>query len=562
MIHNFGPVIEGGNVRFSLWAPDIQNVDLQLRDGTICPMTDVGDGWKEVVVPGVPGLPYQFRTGNISFPDPGSRLQQGGVHGWSIVTTARRIESWAGRPWRESVIYECHAGLLGGFRGVTAQLPELSALGITVLELMPIAAFPGTRNWGYDGVLPFAPAESYGTPDDLCELIIRAHELGISVILDVVYNHFGPDGNYLSLYAKEFFREDSITPWGPAFDFRKAEVRQFFSDNARYWLFEFGFDGLRFDAVHAIRDEGWLAELAGELRSEAAGRQIHLVLENEDNTARHLRSGFDAQWNDDMHHVLHVLLTGETQGYYRDFGEKPIALLARALGEGFIYQGQPSKNREGAPRGEPSADLPPTAFVSFLQNHDQTGNRALGERLTVLTDPRALKAAIALQLLAPQIPLIFMGEEIGSRTPFLYFTDHNQDLAQAVREGRAREFAAFAQASQSHPLPDPNVLETFAASVPQTNASDALAWRLFYRDLLALRQTQIATRLDGAQALSGEPIGEKAVLARWRMGDGKVLTLASNLGPEPVSLNLPAAQPFYGRSGTSLMGFSTLAWLE
>jgi malto-oligosyltrehalose trehalohydrolase len=431
-----------------------------------------------------------------------------------------------------------------------------------VLELMPIAAFPGTRNWGYDGVLPFAPAESYGPPDDLCELIIRAHELGISVILDVVYNHFGPDGNYLSLYAKEFFREDSITPWGPAFDFRKAEVRQFFSDNARYWLFEFGFDGLRFDAVHAIRDEGWLAELAGELRSEAAGRKIHLVLENEDNTAHHLRSGFDAQWNDDMHHVLHVLLTGETQGYYRDFGEKPIALLARALGEGFIYQGQPSKNREGAPRGEPSADLPPTAFVSFLQNHDQTGNRALGERLTVLTDPRALKAAIALQLLTPQIPLIFMGEEIGSRTPFLYFTDHNQDLAQAVREGRAREFAAFAQASQSRPLPDPNVLETFAASVPQTNASDALAWRLFYRDLLALRQTQITTRLDGAQALSGEPIGEKAVLARWRMGDGKVLTLASNLGPEAVNLDLPAVQPFYGHVAASLTGYSTLAWLE
>ncbi len=564
MTRSFGPTVAGGNVCFSLWAPDAQSVVLELRDGTICPMMDTGDGWKEVVVPGATGMAYRFRTRDVTFPDPAAHLQQGGAHGWSIVTAPRqpRGRSWKGRPWRDSVIYECHAGLMGGFRGVAARLPALAALGITVLELMPIAVFPGARNWGYDGVLPYAPAESYGTPDDLAALIEQAHDLRIGVMLDVVYNHFGPDGNYLPLYASPFFRDDRATPWGPALDFRIPEIRRFFADNARHWLFEFGFDGLRFDAVHAIQDEGWLAELAADLRHEAGERPIHLVLENEDNVASHLRQGFDAQWNDDIHHALHVLLTGESHGYYRDFADNPAALLARGLAEGFIYQGQASANRGGAARGEPSADLPPTAFVSFLQNHDQTGNRPFGERLTTLADPRALQAAVALQLLAPQIPLIFMGEELGSRAPFLFFTDHGPELAQAVRESRAREFAILADAAQGRALPDANSQDSFTASVPQTDAPDREAWLTFYRDLLALRQRHIVPRLDGARTQSAEAAGDRAVVASWRMGDGRMLTLACNLGPAPAAATLPASQPFFGRAARQLPPFATLAWLE
>ncbi|HEX4177723.1 MAG TPA: alpha-amylase family glycosyl hydrolase, partial [Rhizomicrobium sp.] len=366
-------------MRFSLWAPDAAQIILETEHGRQA-LHDAGDGWKEAVMPGGPGLKYRFRIGDVAFPDPASRLQQGGVHGWSVVTAPSQADQWRGRPWHETVLYECHAGLMGGFDGLAARLPQLAQLGITAIELMPIAAFPGSRNWGYDGVLPYAMAESYGAPEALRALIASAHARNVSVFLDVVYNHFGPDGNYLPLYAKAFFREDRPTPWGPAIDFRVPQVRQFFTDNARYWLFDIGFDGLRLDAVHAIVDDGWLNELAAELHRGAGDRHIHLVLENEDNTASRLRHGFDAQWNDDIHHALHVLLTGEMHAYYKDFAQQPAALLAKSLAEGFIYQGQASANRGGKPRGEPSQDLPPTAFVNFLQNHDQTGNRAFGER--------------------------------------------------------------------------------------------------------------------------------------------------------------------------------------
>jgi maltooligosyltrehalose trehalohydrolase len=367
---SFGPRLEDGWVRFSLWAPDAQRVFLETAGGTSQALDDVGNGWKQAVVPGGPGLRYRFRIGDVAFPDPASRMQQGGVHGWSIVTAPAQRDVWKGRPWCQTILYECHAGLMGGFSGITTRLPDLADLGITAIELMPIAAFPGTRNWGYDGVLPYAIAESYGSPDLLRALIAKAHSLNMSVLLDVVYNHFGPDGNYLDLYAKSFFRVDQPTPWGPAIDFRVPAVRRFFADNARYWLFDIGFDGLRFDAVHAIIDDGWLGELAAALRNEAGARHIHLVLENEDNIASYLRGGFDAQWNDDIHHAFHVLLTGETHAYYRDYAKKPATLLAKALADGFIFQGQASANRGGSPRGEPSSDLPPSAFVSFLQNHD------------------------------------------------------------------------------------------------------------------------------------------------------------------------------------------------
>jgi maltooligosyltrehalose trehalohydrolase len=559
----FGPQLVDGGVLFRLWAPDAEGIVLELRNGGEHPLERTEGGWQQVKVACGAGARYRFRLGDTVFPDPASRRQDGGVHGWSVVCAPFLPDAkWQGRPWRETVLYECHAGLMGGFSGVAARLPQLGALGITAVELMPIAAFPGAHNWGYDGVLPFAPAEAYGTPEELRAMVDKAHGLGLMIFLDVVYNHFGPDGNYLPLYAKRFFRTDTPTPWGAAIDFRMPEVGAFFAENARQWLLEYGFDGLRFDAVHAIKDEGWLDRTARSLRQEAGGRRIHLVLENEDNTASHLRGAFDAQWNDDIHHAFHVLLTGERNGYYQDFADQPAARLARGLSEGFIYQGDPSPNRRGAPRGEPSADLPPTAFVAFLQNHDQTGNRAFGDRLTTLTEAKALKAAVALLLLMPQIPMIFMGEEIGSRAPFLYFTDHGPELAKAVREGRRREFAAFADAPHGKEIPDPNSPSSFQTSKPEGNAPEADAWQALYQDLLALRHKRIMPHLDGARALRARAVGDAAVMAEWQLGNGEILTLACNLGTAPVSTPLPHSAPVWGTRADILPPKTTLAWIE
>jgi len=559
----FGPQLEAGGVRFRLWAPSAEHIKVELEGGAMTDLITAANGWKQALLPCAVGARYRFRMGDIAFPDPASRRQIGGVHGWSVVSQPVASNDWRGRPWEEAVIYECHPGLMGGFAGIATRLPELRRLGITAVELMPIAAFPGARNWGYDGVLPFAPAESYGTPGALREMIGAAHELDMMVFLDVVYNHFGPDGNYLPLYAQAFFRNDTPTPWGAAIDFRVPQVREFFAENARYWLFEFGFDGLRLDAVHAIRDDGWLDCLAAELRQAAGDRHIHLVLENEDNVAARLHDGFDAQWNDDIHHALHVLLTGETDGYYRDFADDPATGLARALSQGFIYQGQASANRKGAPRGEPSADLPPSAFVAFLQNHDQIGNRAFGERLTMLADPRALKAAITLLLLSPQIPMLFMGEEIGSHAPFLYFTDHDPELAKVVREGRRREFAAFADSAQGREIPDPNSLETFAASDPDRNAPYRDEWLALIQSLLRLRREKVMPHIKKARSLGAAACGEKAVIARWRLGNGANLTLAANFVIQPVGVALPLIPPVWGQAAAGeIPAFSTVCWIE
>lgn len=533
-----------GRTRFRLWAPSAAPGLALLVDGqppiALHP-DDEGFAVADVACP--PGTRYRYRLGDGRLvPDPASRQQDGDVHGASIVAApddyAWQHPAWSGRPWRESVIYEAHVGLSGGFDGLTARLPALAALGITVIELMPIADFPGPRNWGYDGVLPYAPDTAYGPPQALKRLIDTAHGLGLSVMLDVVYNHFGPEGNYLPQYAAPFFRDDVPTPWGPAIDFRQPAVRRYFEENALYWLMEYRFDGLRLDAVHAIEDPGWLIELAQFLRGQVpAHRHVHLVLENDDNRASLLTQGYDAQWNDDAHHVLHHLLTGESRGYYADYAERPAQSLARCLAEGWLYQGQPSPYRQGATRGEPSSHLPPTAFVLFLQNHDQTGNRARGERLTELAEnAERLRAAVVLQLLAPQIPLIFMGEEFGSRAPFLYFTSHTDPaLVQAVREGRQREFAAFPEFSGEHAqtVPDPNSEYTWAQSVPWRDGErpDAQPWRTLYEALLHLRQHVIAPRLSGARNVFARALGRHGVHAQWRLGDGALLTVYVNLGP-------------------------------
>jgi maltooligosyltrehalose trehalohydrolase len=448
---------------------------------------------------------------------------------------------WRGRPWTEVVLYEVHAGVAGGFRGVQEDLPRLHALGVTAIELMPIADFPGQRNWGYDGVLPYAPDAAYGSPDDLRQLIDAAHGLGLMVFLDVVYNHFGPDGNYLGLYAPQFFRDDVHTPWGPAIDFRRREVRDYFICNVLMWLMEYRLDGLRFDAVHAIGQPDWIEEMAASVRATVEpDRHVHLVLENH-NAASLLRSSADAQWNDDGHNVLHVLLTGEDNGYYADYAHDTVGKLARVLAEGWVYQGEHSAYLSAA-RGEACADLPPYAHVLFLQNHDQIGNRAFGERLTTLASEPALEAAIALQMLCPQIPLIFMGEETAATTPFLFFTDHHGDLATAVREGRRKEFAgfaAFADAESCERIPDPNAPETFAASIPRAESPARFA---FYQRLIALRMQEIVPRLPGTTSLGAEPIGPKAVLARWRLGDGSRLTIVTNLAETAISFDTPSGR--------------------
>jgi maltooligosyltrehalose trehalohydrolase len=546
--------------RFRFWAPSCQSVRLEFegepqRDAL--EMAATGNGWFETIAECGAGTLYRYRIDDrLSVPDPASRFQPQDVSGPSEVIDPRAYTwqhtHWHGRPWEDTVLYELHVGALGGYAGVMKRLPGLVELGVTAIELMPLADFSGQRNWGYDGVLPFAPDSAYGRPDELKALIDAAHGLGLSVMLDVVYNHFGPEGNYLLEYAKPFFRAGPHTPWGPAIDFDRGETGEFFTDNALYWLNEYRFDGLRLDAVHAIDHDEWLREFSDHVRAHLQhGRHVHLVLENEHNTASLLETHFDAQWNDDAHNSLHVLLTGEHDGYYHAFEDQPILKLARVLAEGFAYQGDPSPIHAGKPRGEPSAHLPPSAFVMFLQNHDQIGNRAFGDRLSKLCSPQALRAATALVLLAPQIPLLFMDEEYGSEQPFLFFTDYEGNLADAVREGRRREFArfeAFRDENSRARIPDPNDVRTFEASSPPAPDTEPFAtparleWLHFYKSALAVRAKLITPRLAHSRALGatlpdGPAGGEaKALIARWKLGDGETLTFALNLGQQAVSL--------------------------
>ena len=561
----FGAECTNGGVRFRLWAPSARSVDLVLDGRPALAMTRSAEGWFDrVEKEAAPGTQYRFRIdGGQLVPDPASRSNPQDVHGPSEVIDPAvyswRDGAWHGRPWHEAVLYEMHVGAFtaeGNFRAAAARLPYLRDLGVTAVELMPLADFPGARNWGYDGVLPFAPDSRYGRPDDLKALVDTAHQIGLMVFLDVVYNHFGPDGNYLHVYARDFFTDRHHTPWGAAINFDDAQsrtVRDFFIHNALYWIEEFHFDGLRLDAVHAIRDDSdpdILVELAQAVRSgPARDRHVHLVLENDDNAARYLarEAGnprwYDAQWNDDFHHAMHVLITGETDGYYADYAAEPARLLARILAEGYAYQGEHSVLR-GHPRGEPSRDLPPTAFVAFLQNHDQVGNRALGERLPALAPPRALDAALAVLLLAPSVPLLFMGEEFGCEQPFPFFCDYFGELARAVTEGRRNEFKAFARfhdEAARAAIPDPNDPETFiGARIDWARAESAAhgAPAARVRELLALRAARIVPRLPGlvAGGASFAVSGGTALLVRWPFADGGELTLAANLGHDAGAL--------------------------
>jgi maltooligosyltrehalose trehalohydrolase len=577
---------DDGITRFRLWAPGARSVELWLEDQKrALPMPRDIAGWAELTAREVPpGSRYRFRIdGDLLVPDPASRFQPDDVHGASEVVDPRAYAwsdaEWAGLPAERLVFYELHMGTFtrpGTFTAAADRLDHLVSLGVTAIELMPVADFPGRWGWGYDGVLPFAPDARYGRPDDLKALVDAAHSRGLAVFLDVVYNHFGPEGNYLHRYAPAFFDPRHQTPWGAAIDFDGPEsevVRAFVAHNALYWLEEFHMDGLRLDAVHAISDDSPTHVLVELARVVAGGpgreRRIHLILENDGNEARYLARPdgprlYQAQWNDDLHHALHVALTGERDGYYADY-EPPTPALGRCLTEGFAYQGEPSRYR-GRRRGEPSRELPPTAFVGFLQNHDQVGNRAFGERITALAPPAAVRAATAVLCLAPALPLLFMGQEWGAAEPFLFFSDLGPDFGPAVAEGRRREFARFPQFAgpvARQGIPDPQAPEARQRSVLDWDAADRPPhrdWLQFHQALLRIRHAEIVPLLAGEPVprASWRRLGETGLEVEWHF-DERALRLVANLGAAPVPHRGP--RPAWGRP-LYVLGLGRSDWAE
>jgi len=525
------------------------------------------DGWYQMLSPTAhAGTRYQFRIDeDLIVPDPASFFQPDDVGAASeVIDTAMLRDSilYPGRPWADAVIYELHVGAFseeGTYAGVESRLPYLRDLGITAIELMPLNDVPGRYNWGYDGVLLNAPNGRYGRPQDLKRLLQAAHALDIMVYLDVVYNHFGPQLNYLHSYAENFFTARHTTGWGPAINlegYDGAFVRDFLIENALMWLRDYGFDGLRLDAVHALKDDSerhFLVELAETVRHELPGRRVHLMLENEANESRlldrqqGLARHYDAQWGDDFHNALHVLLTGENEGYYRAFADRPLEHVARSLTEGFAYQGE-SFPLHDAPRGQPSAHLPPEATIFFAQNHDQIGNRAYGERLSKLVSHEKLGQALALVLLNPHIPMLFMGEEAAVETPFLFFADWSGEAADLTREGRRKEFAyfkAFSTPETRDSIPDPCDEQTFRASkLDWTNIDRSpvsLKFRGLTAQLLRIRREKIVPLIEAGivsaeRGLLGDSLRMGGLDVRWRTGAGDMLQIVTNFAEQDLPM--------------------------
>jgi maltooligosyltrehalose trehalohydrolase len=563
----FGAEAGPQGVTFRLWAPAARRVELML-DGAH-PMHALPDGWYQANIAGLtPGALYKYRIdGELEVPDPASHFQPDDVNGPSEVidhdSYVWRAPQWRGRPWSDAAILELHVGTFtpaGTFRSAIERLDALVDAGLTAIELMPIADFAGQRNWGYDGVLLYAPDSAYGRPDDLRALIDAAHARDLMVLLDVVYNHFGPEGNYLHRYAPGFFAP-AHTPWGAAIDYRVPQVRAFAIENALHWLTRYRFDGLRLDAVHAIVQPGEpsilhaLSRAVGEL-ARASGRSIHLVLENDDNRASLLdplvdpaAGNYRAQWNDDYHHAWHTLLTEENRGYYRDYAATAREHVARVLSSGFAFQGEASAYRQGRRRGEASGHLSPFAFVNFLQNHDQIGNRPLGERLITQAGEAPLAAALAITLLAPMPPLLFMGEEWGARQPFPFFCDFPEPLATAVRKGRCEEFKV-AYAAFGDDIPDPLLAETFRAAVLDWDARSSPPGRerlALVSELLAIRRREIVPHLSKAR-FGAARCADDVLTADWRLGEGRSLILLANLSDRATERPGPfrSGQPIWG----------------
>jgi len=541
-----------GSVHFSVWAPRIRKMAVQLvaPNSSIVPMARHADGLHTAVVQDVtPGSQYVYLLdGERTRPDPVSRFQPESVHGPSGVVDPDAFtwtdQTWKGVALQDLILYELHPGTFTPGGTFTAIIPYLAYmkndLGITAVELMPVVEFPGKRNWGYDGTYPYAPHSAYSGPQGLKALINACHEKQLAVVLDVVYNHLGPEGNYLAEYGP-YFTDSYHTPWGQGMNFDgegSAEVRRYFIDNALYWITEYHVDALRLDAIHGISDTSpthILQELTETVHAQAKalGRTVLVIAESDLNDSRVIAEtsaggwGLDAQWSDDFHHSLHALLTGEQHGYYQDFSR--LSDLATAITEGFVYQGQSSLFRQ-RPHGTTCRHLPGERFVICSQNHDQVGNRAYGDRLSTLVPFAALKLAAGLVLCAPNIPLLFMGEEYGETAPFLYFTSHaDPGLVQAVREGRRREFAAFAW---GHEVPDPQDPETFRRSVLNHHLREQDPHRAllhFYQDVIALRKRSPALRncSKAHVEVTVLPDHQVLVIRRWQPQEDEVLLFAS-----------------------------------
>ena len=557
--------VADGAVRFRLWAPGQDRVTLRLA-GEDAQMSPLGDGWFERLATGVsPGAEYHFVLADgTAVPDPASRAQKADVNGPSLIIDPGRYGwrngEWRGRPWEETVVYEMHIGTFtpeGTFRAAMEKLPYLAELGITMIEVLPVSQFGGNRGWGYDGVLLYAPHSAYGAPEDFKAFIDAAHGHGLSVVLDIVLNHFGPEGNYLPLLAPDFFHKERMTPWGAGIAYDVDAARRYIVEAPLYWLVEFNLDGLRFDAIDQIEDTSpkhVLIEIAERIRAEITHRPIHLTTEDSRNVIfLHPRSEdgsvplFTGEWNDDFHNAVHVFATGEAHAYYRDFANAPEKLVARVLAEGFAYQGEISP-QTGKKRGVKSAGQPPAAFVDFIQNHDQVGNRARGERLMELAGVDRTKVLLAALLLSPHIPLLFMGEEYGESNPFLFFTDFHGSLAKAVREGRAKEFEGHA-GHEGESVPDPNARKTFEMSKldwKKTGGRDGKDWLALTRELLALRRQYVVPLLATAGGNAGRVVktAQGFLAVTWTFPKG-ILSMALNISETPQPLpHLPGETIF------------------
>jgi len=540
---NFGTKFLANNlVEFNFWAPDSKTAELCLKNLNDITMLPQKEGWFKIATTfATAGTEYMFRLDNgLKVPDPASRCQSKDVHDASIVINPDEFNwendfLWKGRPWCEAVIYEVHVGTFsqkGTFQALEEKLDYFVSLGVTAIQLMPVADFAGKRNWGYDGVLMFAPDKSYGTPDELKNLVKNAHKKGLMIFLDVVYNHFGPEGNYLYVYAKsKFFNSAHKTPWGDAINFQNRHVRDFYIQNALYWLEEFHLDGLRFDAVHAIKDDSKihiLKEIAINIRRKFKDKNIHLMLENEADETEYLQTDknnqpryFTAQWNDSFHHAWHVLLTGESMGYYKKYTDRPVYHLAKS-----IAGNNPENN--------------PISCINFLQNHDQTGNRFFGERITNLTCQNALRSAICMHLLSPAIPLLFMGEEFGCEQPFLFFCDFEKKLSHLINKGRRKEFCDFLDNKKN--LLNKSQKQFSDASAKQVFLSSKIDWKAantsknndflkFYKKLLKIRKkhiTPIITEIDHSQT-KFKIINNKAFWVKWNTKNNESLWLIADI---------------------------------
>jgi maltooligosyltrehalose trehalohydrolase len=581
----FGAEVHDKGTRFKIWAPNCSSLRLRLKGKRdLLTLEKCDDGWYRLDVEGVkPGALYKYvLPDDREIPDPASRFQPDDLEGFCEVIDPNAFEwtdgDWRGRPWEEAIIYELHIGSFtegGSFSAAIDKLDHLVRLGVTAIQILPLADFYGRFNWGYDGAMWFAPDCSYGRPDDLKTLVNAAHGLGLMVFLDVVYNHFGPYGNYLPDLAP-IFSQKRKGDWGEAINFDgpgAPVVREFTVESALYWMTEFNLDGLRFDAVHSMDDYSpthILELLSARIRAARPLCYTHLIVENSDNAERWLRRDsqsepvhFTAQWNDDLHHILQAAATGEHSGYYADYGsiKSRGALLGRALAEGFAYQGE-LKPHEGMTTGEPSGGLPSTSFVVYMQNHDQVGNRVRGDRIISLASPAALDALTAIYLLCPQIPMLFMGEEWASKSPFPFFSDVPAKDRASLQKGREEEL----KKAPEHDAPEkPNAEEAVDPTSPETFASSKLDWHNIgtakstrslerYRSLLDLRAKEIVPRLKGQVGFAGsfEVLGPGAVAVTWRMGDGAILRLVANLHNEPLDkVPHPIGRVLYAEGFTS-----------